>query len=174
MERGAWWAAVHGPHHKVTWGNLLIFPSFESTLPDQPNHPETWKQSCFRINSSRVAGFRQVGQQNYVRYTTQYCPVLSTSRTSQRILLHSRPFQKMPVSGHPYPFIFPVQNSEERIVWMWSFGRMASKNGLCQTSIHVCPLPYPHPWPFSRYQVYRRNYVQPPQRKKTPLGITYK
>ena len=69
----------------------------------------------------------------------------NASRTSQRILLHIRPFQRRPVSGHSYPFIFPVQNSEERIFWTWSFGRMASKNGLCQTPIRMCPLPYtPH------------------------------
>lgn len=71
--------------------------------------------------------------------------MLNASRTSQRILLHPRPFQRRPISGHSYPFIFPLQNSEEGIFWTWYFGRMASKNGLCQTPIRVCPLPYtPH------------------------------
>ena len=110
MERGAWWAAVRGPHHKVTWGNLLIFPSFESTLPDEPNRPETWKRSCFRINGG-VAGFRQVGQQNYVHCTTHDCLCLTRLEYLKGSFLIQDHFKGGPFLGIPLPlsFLYRIQ-----------------------------------------------------------------
>ena len=78
MERGAWWAAVYGPHQKVTWGNLLTFPSFESTFPDEPNRPKTWKHSCLGSMAAELLGSdRWV---NRIMFTIQHGTVLCLMR----------------------------------------------------------------------------------------------